>query len=136
MDHANVEKLGIQFLKTLCDESGFPIDQKYKTPQLTKSTILVTSNFTIDAVVPEGKGVDETKMALHRRFLELRIDQFYKLVGLKLIPKYERNQLKLKGNNDPKAVFMTWNYLRDTPTGEEVKEPEYYQNLIVDMYYQ
>lgn len=135
LDHANVEKLGIQFLKTLCDESGFPIDQKYKTPQLAKSTILVTSNFQINAVVPEGKGVDETKMALHRRFWELRIDQLYKILGLKLIPKYERNQLKINGNNDPKAVFMTWNYLRDTPTGEEVKDPEYYQQLIVDMYY-
>lgn len=135
MDHANVDKLGIQFLKTLCDESGFPIDQKYKTPQLTKSTILVTSNFTIDAVVPEGKGVDETKMALHRRFWELRIDQLYKILGLKLIPKYERNQLKLNGNNDPKAVFMTWNYIHNCPTGEEVKPAEYYQDLILNTYY-
>ena len=135
LDHANVEKLGIQFLKTLCDESGFPIDQKYKTPQLTKSTILVTSNFTIDAVVPEGKGVDETKMALHRRFLELRVDQFLTLLGLKLIPTYERKQLKLKGNNNPSAIFMTWNYIHNCPTGEEVREPEYYQNMIIDMVY-
>ena len=135
LDHANVEKLGIQFLKTLCDESGFPIDQKYKTPQLTKTTVLVTSNFQIDAVVPEGKGVDETKMALHRRFLELRVDQFLTMLGLKLIPTYERKQLKLRGNNDPKAVFMTWNYVYNIPTGEEVKDPEHYQNMIIDMVY-
>ena len=121
LDHQNVEKLGIQFLKTLCDEAGFPIgmldaldlmyclcdtmnticrdcyrmnmnldqifiDQKYKTPQLAKTSVLVTSNFTIDAVVPEGKGVDETKMALHRRFLQLRVDQLLQFLGLKLIP--------------------------------------------------
>lgn len=135
LDHANVEKLGIQFLKTLCDESGFPIDQKYKTPQLTKTTVLVTSNFNIDAVVPEGKGVDETKMALHRRFLQLRIDQLYQILGLKLIPKYERDQLKIKGNDDPKAIFMTWNYIKNCPTGEEVKNPEDYQNMLIDIYY-
>ena len=135
LDHQNVEKLGIQFLKTLCDESGFPIDQKYKTPQLTKSTILVTSNFTINDVVPEGKGVDETKMALHRRFLQLRVDAFLKLIGLKLIPPYERKQLKKAGNNNAAAVFMTWNYVHDCPTGEDVKAPEFYQDMIIDLYY-
>jgi len=135
LDHANVEKLGIQFLKTLCDESGFPIDQKYKTPQLTKSTILVTSNFTINAVVPEGKGVEETKMALHRRFLEVRVDDFLRLLGLKLLPPYERKQLKLQGNTDPAAIFMTWDYTRQCPTAEPVQSPEYYQDIIVNYYY-
>jgi hypothetical protein len=135
LDHQNVEKLGIQFLKTLCDESGFPIDQKYKTPQLTKSTILVTSNFTINDVVPEGKGVEETKQALHRRFLEVRVDDFLRLLGLKLIPPYERKQLKMKGNDDPKAIFMTWDYVRNSPTGEEVQDPDYYQDLILGYYY-
>lgn len=135
MDHANIEKLGIQFLKTLCDESGFPIDQKYKTPQIAKATILVTSNFCLDAVIPEGKGVTETKMAMARRFMHVRIDDMMKLLGLKLIPKYERNQLKLKGNTNPAAVFMAWNYLHDCPTGEEVKEPEYYQERILAAYY-
>nr|UQB76439.1 nonstructural protein [Flumine parvovirus 18] len=135
LDHANVDKLGIQFLKTLCDESGFPIDQKYKTPQLTKTTVLVTSNFTIGDVVPEGKGVDETKMALHRRFLQVRIDDLLRFLGLKLIPSYERKQLKLNGNNDPAAVFMTWDYVMNYPTGEEVKDPTYYQNMILERYY-
>ena len=135
LDHQNVDKLGIQFLKTLCDESGFPIDQKYKTPQLTKATILVTSNFTINDVVPEGKGVEETKKALHRRFLQVRVDQLLTQLGLKLIPSYERKQLKLKGNNDPSAVFMDWDYTRDCPTGLDIKNPEYYQNIILQIYY-
>lgn len=135
LDHANVEKLGIQFLKTLCDESGFPIDQKYKTPQLTKSTILVTSNFTIDAIVPNGPGVDATKMALGRRFMHVRVDEMLKLLGVKLIPTYERKQLKMNGNDNAAAVFMTWNYFHNTPTGEEVKEPKYYQDIILKAYY-
>lgn len=134
-DHACVDKLGIQFLKTICDESGFPIDQKYKTPQLAKTTVLVTSNFTINDVVPEGKGVDETKVALHRRFLEVRVDTLLYILGLKLIPPYERKQLKLKGNDDPSAIFMSWDYVRDCPTGEEVKNPEYYQDIIIQVYY-
>lgn len=134
-DHACVDKLGIQFLKTICDESGFPIDQKYKTPQLTKSTILVTSNFTINDIVPEGKGVEETKAALGRRFLQVRVDDFLRLLGLKLIPPYERKQLKLKGITDPSAIFMTWDYLRGCPTAEEVKEPEYYQDIVLGYYY-
>lgn len=135
LDHMNVEKLGIQFLKTLCDESGFPIDQKYKTPQLTKSTILVTSNFTISDVVPEGKGVQETKQALGRRFLQVRVDDLLRLLGLALIPAYERKQLKLKGNNEPKALFMTWDWTRQMPTGEEVQDADYYQSIILGYYY-
>ena len=135
LDHQNVDKLGIQFLKTLCDESGFPIDQKYKTPQLTKSTILVTSNFTINDVIPEGKGVEETRNALHRRFLQVCVSDFLRLLGLKLLPNYERKQLKLKGNTNPAAIFMTWDYLRGTPTGEDVKEVEYYQSVIQGYYY-
>ena len=135
LDHQNVEKLGIQFLKTLCDEAGFPIDQKYKTPQLARTTVLVTSNFTINAVVPEGKGVDETKMALHRRFMQLHVLQLYQILGLQLINKFERNQLKLRGITDIKALFMTWDYARQMPTGEEVQDAEYYQEKIIEYYY-
>lgn len=135
LDHQNVEKLGIQFLKTLCDEAGFPIDQKYKTPQMTKSTILVTSNFTIVDVVPEGKGVDETKAALSRRFLQMRVDQAYRMLGLKLVSKYERSILKKTGNNDPGKVLIDWNWVLDCPTGLPIKKPEEYQQRIRDMYY-
>lgn len=134
-DHQTVEKLTIQFLKTLCDEAGFPIDQKYKTPQLTKTSVLVTSQFTIGDIVPEGKGVEETKQALGRRFIQIRIDQLLYLLGLKLLPKFERSKLKLAGNTKASAVFMTWDYLRDCPTGEDVKEPEYYQNILLKYVY-
>lgn len=138
LDHQNVEKLGIQFLKTLCDESGFPIDQKYKTPQLTKSTILVTSNFSIDDIVPDGdrqRGVEETKRALHRRFLHVRVDNFLRILGLKLLTKYECNMLKQQGNTDPKAMFMSWDYVQDAPTGEDIKQVDFYQDLILGYYY-
>ena len=65
LDHEAVEKLSINFLKTLCDEAGFPIDQKYKTPQLVRSTILVTSNFTIDDVLPEDMPGRRENLAAH-----------------------------------------------------------------------
>lgn len=135
LDHANVEKLGIQFLKTLCDEAGFPIDQKYKTPQLTKTTVLVTSNFTISDVVPEGKGVDETKAALYRRFMEIRVDQLQQYLGVKLISKYERNMLLKAGDNDVRKLFMDWDYLRGCPTGGELKSTEDYQEMIRIAFY-
>lgn len=135
LDHQNVEKLGIQFLKTLCDEGGFPIDQKYKTPQLTRSTILVSSNFTIDDIVPEGKGVDETKAALFRRFLHVRIDDLLRLLGLKLIPNYERKQLKLRGVDTPGAIFMTWDYMYQLPTGMPINSPKAYEEIIRNAYH-
>ena len=135
IDHQNVEKLGVQFLKTLCDEAGFPIDQKYKTPQLTRASILVTSNYTIDNIVPEGKGVDETKMALHRRFWSIRIDQLYRFLGLKLLSKYERDQLKASGNEDTSKIFMTWDYMSDSPRGKPLEDPAHYRKLIKEAYY-
>lgn len=135
LDHQNVEKLGVQMLKTLCDEAGFPIDQKYKTPQLTRASILVTSNYTIEDIVPDGKGTDETKIALNRRFFKLRIDQLLRFLGLRLIDKYERNRLKKEGNQDSSQIFMGWDYLRDGPTGKQLEAPEYYQELIKQAYY-
>lgn len=130
LDHQNVDKLGIQFLKTLCDEAGFPIDQKYKTPQLARATVLVTSNFIINDVVPEGKGVDETKVALHRRFVQIRIDNLLRLLELKMLPLYERTQMKKR--NEEKCIFMTWNYNIDCPMGLPIKTPEEYQKIITD----
>nr|UQB76445.1 nonstructural protein [Flumine parvovirus 4] len=135
MDPENVGKLGIQFLKTLCDEAGFPIDQKYKTPQLTRATVLVTSNFTIDAVVPEGKGVEETKMAMYRRFWQMRIDELYRLLGIKMIDKWERNKLKLAGNEAPGAIFISWNYENDCPTGVPLRSPIWYQQFLRNYYF-
>jgi len=129
-DHACVDKLGIQFVKTLCDEAGFPIDQKYKTPQLIRTTVLVTSNFTIEDVVPQGAGVAETKVALFRRFMHVRIDDFLRLLGIKLIPSYERKVLKSQGNELPGALFMSWDYVQGIPTGVPLSSPEYYAGVI------
>ena len=68
VDHQSIEKLGIQFFKSICDEAGYPIDKKYQTPQIVRLCVLVTSNFSISEVVPEDlKGRRESLAALRRR---------------------------------------------------------------------
>lgn len=136
VDHAVIEKLGVQFLKTICDEAGFPIDQKYLTPQIIRTTVLVTSNFDLDAVIPEDmKGRRETMTALGRRFWQVNVRDLLPLLGLKLLPKYDLAQLKKAGNADPRKLFMSWDYIRDMPTGEELKEASVYQQLMKDAFY-
>jgi len=139
LDSVNLDKLGVQFLKTLCDEAGFPIDQKYKTPQLTRSTILITSNQSLDNLIDtcdETKLVETTKAALKRRFLQMRVDGLQRLLGVKLISEYERKMLKKEGNEDPSRLYLDWNYVLDGPTGLATKQPEHYQQVIRDYYYQ
>lgn len=136
VDHQSLEKLGVQFFKSICDEAGYPIDQKFKTPQIVRLCILVSSNFTINDVVPEDmKGRRENLAALRRRFFEVNIKDLLPVLGLKLLSKYEIIQLKKAGNVDPTKLFMAWDYLRDTPTGETLKPAEHYQQLIRDHYY-
>ena len=136
LDHEAVERLGINFIKTICDEAGFPIDQKYKTPQLTSTTCLVTSNFTISDIIPVDQlGYEENKAALLRRFWHVNIYSLLRLLGLKLLPKFERNQLKKEGNTDSAKIFMSWDYITDMPTGLPLKTPSEYQLLIKDTYY-
>lgn len=140
LDHDAVDKLSTNFLKTLCDESGFAIDQKYKTPQLTRSTILVTSNFMIHTLIDQSEecnvfGRDTNKTALQRRFWEVNIYELLRLLQLKLIPKYEINVLKKQGNTDPSKLFMTYDYLSDVPTGEKLKTPQEYAQIIKDAYF-
>lgn len=136
LDHDAVERLGMQFLKTICDEGGFPIDQKYKTPQLTRTTCLVTSNFQIADIIPADlRGVEITKAALYRRFYHVRIDNMLRLLGIKLIDKYERTQLQKVNNQDVRKLFYTYDYLLDLPLGLPLKEPEHYAALIRDAYY-
>lgn len=136
VDHTSLEKLGVQFFKSICDEAGYPIDQKYKTPQIVRLCVLVTSNFAIDDVVPEDmKGRIENLRALKRRFWMINIRDLLPLLGLKLLSKYEINQLKKAGNTDPTKIFMSWDYLRDCPTGEVLKEPSYYQEIIRAKFY-
>lgn len=136
VDHTTIEKLGVQFFKSICDEAGYPIDQKYKTPQIVRLCVLVSSNFSIGDVVPEDmKGRNENLAALRRRFFEVNIRDLLPILGLKLLSKYEITQLKKQGNTDPKKIFMSWDYLRDCPTGEPLKEPKFYQDIIRSKYY-
>lgn len=135
-----VDKLSITFIKTLCDEAGFAVDQKYKTPQLSRATILVTSNFTIPDVVQHSTETNsnartQNQFALLRRFWHINDKEFFHLLGIKLLPKYEVNMLKKQGNTDPGKLFMTWNYLMDCPLGEPLQSPEYYRKMLKDSYY-
>lgn len=135
LDHEAVERLSINFLKTICDESGFAIDQKYKTPQLTRTTVLVTSNFTIKEVMPEGPGEDINLSAMMRRFYMVNIFNFLRLLNLKLIPKEDRNRLKQEGNNDPSKLFISWDHVIDCPTGTPMRSPADYREMIRNAYY-
>lgn len=138
LDAMNVERLGVQFLKTICDEAGFPIDQKYKTPQLTRATILVTSNQSIEGVLnacDDIKDLGITKKALARRFLQMRVDSFQRLLGVKLVSDFERKRLKAAGNEDARELYLDWNYNLDGPTGLPLKTSEQYQQIIRDFFY-
>lgn len=135
LDHEAVEKLSINFIKTLCDEAGFAIDQKYKSPQLTRTTVLVTSNFSIRELIPEGAGFEQNMKAIERRFWQINIYELLRLLQLKLLPKAERAKLKSDGNNDTGKIFMDWDYLTNGPTGKEIKKPEEYQAVIKDYFY-
>lgn len=130
-----MEKLSINFIKTICDEAGFAIDQKYKTPQLARTTVLVTSNFTIRDVVPEGAGYDQNLTAICRRFWQIKIYELLRLLQLKLVPKAQIAELKKAGNNDMSRLFMDWDYLTDSPTGKPVKRPVEYQQIIRDYFF-
>lgn len=130
LDHEALEKLSVNFIKTTCDEAGFPVDQKYKTPQLARTTVLITSNFTISVLLNDAQQPEVTKQALRRRFYEINIYELLRLLGVKLLPKEERNKLKSEGNTDVSKLFMSWDYQRDQPTGEPLKDPTYYQHLI------
>ena len=135
MDHEAVKTLTINFLKTICDEAGFPIDQKYKTPQLAKTTVLVSSNFTIRDLVPEGAGFDQNLAAICRRFWEIKVYELLRLLHLKLVPKAQLAELKKVNNTDMSKVFMDWDYLQDVPTGKELGDPKHYQQIIRDYFY-
>lgn len=135
LDHEAVEKLSINFIKTICDEAGFSIDQKYKTPQLARTTVLVTSNFTIREIVPETQGFHKNLQAICRRFWQTQIYELLRLLHLKLVPKETRAELKKEGNNDPGKLFMDYDYVTDTPTGKPIKQPMEYQQIIRDYFY-
>ena len=141
LDHDAVEHLSLNFIKTLCDESGFSFDQKYKTPQLARTTVLVTSNFNITSVVRESErlnnfGKSANLLAIQRRFWEIEGHELLRLLGLKLLPKYELGVLKKEGNSDPSKLFISWDYITDMPTCQPLQSAEHYQKIIKDHYYQ
>lgn len=138
LDHQAVERLGINFIKTICDEAGFPIDQKYKTPQLIQATCLVTSNFTINEILNGQEntvGLDQNLPAMLRRFYHVRIDNLLQLLQLKLLPKWDRVKLQKEGNCDMGRLFISWDFVTDTPLCTPIREPEYYQEVIRNHYY-
>lgn len=138
LDHEAVDRLGINFIKTICDEAGFPIDQKYKTPQLIQTTCLVTSNFSIVEILnamENQHGLEQNKAAILRRFYHVRIDALLMSLGLKLLPKWDRIKLQKDGNNDPSKLFYTYDYTTDTPLCMPLKSPEMYQEMIRDNFY-
>ena len=135
LDHEAVEKLSINFIKTVCDEAGFAIDQKYKSPQLARTTVLVSSNFTIREIVPEGPGYDQNLRAIARRFWEIKIYELLRLLQLKLVPKQTQAELKKEGNSDVSKLFIDWDYVGDAPTGKPVKDPMAYQQIIRDYFF-
>lgn len=137
VDHNVIEKLGVQFFKSICDEAGYPIDAKYKTPQIARLCVLISSNFTIDDVMPEDiKGRAENLKALYRRFWMVNVKDFLPLLGVKMLSKYEINQLKKVGNLDPRKLFLSWDYTRNIPTGEPVPSAEALQKIVRDRFYQ
>lgn len=172
LDHEAVERLGVNFLKTICDQAGFPIDQvsilqkipnelelllytyltphdgwmlflyirsqKYKTPQLIQAPCLVTSNFTIPEILnnlDNNAGLEDNKRALLRRFYHVPIYKLLELLGLKMIPKWDRIKLDKEGNNDSGKLFMTWDYVADVPLCTPIQSPEIYQEIIRDHFY-
>lgn len=138
LDHQAVDRLGMNFLKTICDEAGFPIDQKYKTPQMIKAICLVTSNFTINEILSQQErpvGLSQNLPAMLRRFYHVRIDELLRLLELKLIPKWDRIKLQKEGNNDASKLFMTYDYVADVPKCEALKTPQDYQEVIRNHFY-
>ena len=111
------------------------MDQKYKTPQLARTTVLVTSNFDIKSLVPEAAGYEQNVIAISRRFWQVKIYELLRILNLKLVSKQELADLKKEGNADMSRLFMDWDYLTDSPTGKDLKTPEEYQAIIRDYFY-
>ena len=138
MDHAAVETLSLNFIKTLCDESGFTYDQKYKTAQPARTTVLVTSQFDIRNILDHLDKqicIGEQGKALRRRFYEVKATELQRILGIKLRNAYELRLLKERANDDPSACFVSWNYAEDMPSLRPLPTPEECQKMIKDAYY-
>lgn len=138
LDHNAVETLSLNFIKTLCDESGFSYDQKYKAPQPARTTVIVTSQFDISNILAHLEKqieVGEQGRALRRRFFEVRANELHRLLGVKMRNKYELNILRSEGNSEPSACFMAWNYLEDMPSIHPLPTAEECREKIKQAYY-
>ena len=80
-------------------------------------------------------GKDANCKAICRRFWQIEARELLKALSLKLISKYEIAVLKKNGNADPGKLFMTWDYLTDTPKCEPLKKPEEYAAIIKELVY-
>ena len=96
---------------------------------------MVTSNFAIRDLVPEGAGFHQNLQAIARRFWQVQIYELLRLLQLKLVPKMERAALKKEGNDDVSRLFLDWDYVTDTPTGKKLKDPMEYQQILRDYFY-
>ena len=138
LDHAAVETLSFNFIKTLCDESGFTFDQKYKAAQPARTTLLVTSQFDIGNILAgQDKQFEIGKQgdAFRRRMWEVRATEIHRICGIKLRSKYELMMLKREDNQEPGKCFMAWNYVDDMPSLEPMPTPEECQQKIKDAFY-
>lgn len=106
-----------------------------KTPQMGKTTVLVTSNFIIKDILPEGPGFARNLEAVCRRFWQCNVYELLRLLQLKLVDSYVRAALKKEGNTDVSKLFMDWDYVTDSPTGKELKSPEEYQSIIREYFF-
>lgn len=133
IDVQTVERLGINFIKTICDEAGFPVDQKFKSPQLARTCCLVTSNFSISEIfegLEVGFGVEQNKNAMLRRFLHLHINVFLTQLGLRLIHPKGIRLLKKEGNTLSSRLFVHYDPEYQEVTYMPIRSPSYYQEKI------
>ena len=135
LDHEAMTRLSVNFIKTICDEVGFAIDQKHKTPQLARTTVLVSSNFRIEELIEEGPGWQKNLDAVKRRFWQVNIYELLRLLHLKLVPKPILAELKKEGNMDMSRVFIDYDYVTDSPTGKPLGTPSHYQQVIRDYFF-
>lgn len=138
LDFAAVESLSLNFIKTLCDESGFTYDQKYKSAQPARTTVLVTSQFDIASILnglDKQVGIAQQGNALRRRFWEIQVKDFHRILGIKIRTPYELRMLKQDGNMDPGKCFMGWDYVLNMPSMEGMPSAEECRARIEKAYY-
>lgn len=103
---------GVQEFKQLTDLDGHNIDVKYAGgDRVNHGRVVVTSNFTINEVLAGTEddkivGFHEESAALHRRFLELPVEDFLTLAGKTLRPQTELQSLRGQQVYDYNNLFL------------------------------